>query len=206
VSRAPERILVGVTGASGAVYAERLIEVLLPAVERIYLIFTDAGRQVVRHELRRREESFSLVRAEAGELATDEERQVIRLCRNDDLFAPIASGSSVPTQMILLPCSMGTVARINQGISGNLLERAADVCLKQGRKIVLCPRETPFSLVHLRNLTSLAEMGVRIVPAMPAFYQHPKTIEDLVDFMVGRALEMLDLPHALYSAWNARMR
>jgi 4-hydroxy-3-polyprenylbenzoate decarboxylase len=199
------RILVGVTGASGSIYAERLVEVLREIVPRIYLVATDTGLQVVRHELKPREEGFSLVKALSGELA-ERDRGVIRVVKNDDLFAPVASGSSAPTAMVVLPCSMGSMARINQGISSNLLERAADVCLKQQRKLVICPRETPLSVVHLRNMLSLAEMGVSIVPAMPAFYQGPKSIGDMVDFVVGRVLEMLGLEHALYPPWNARMR
>ena len=107
--------------------------------------------------------------------------------------------------MIVMPCSMGSLARINQGISGNLLERSADVCLKQKRPLVICPRETPLSPIHLRNMLGLAEIGAHIVPAMPAFYQHPKGIADMVDFVVGRVLEVLNLPHDLYPAWNSRM-
>lgn len=206
MKKLPERILVGITGASGSIFAERLVEVLLSNVERIYLVFTDTGKRVVRHELKKNADRFSLLSLMDGVFLNEEERQVVRLYSNDDLFAPIASGSSAPTKMVILPCSMGTVARVNQGISGNLLERAADVCLKQSRPLVIVPRETPLSLLHLRNLVSLAEMGVRIVPAMPAFYQHPKSIEDLVDFVVGKILEMLEIPHNLYSPWNARMR
>ena len=206
MSNIPDRIFVGVTGASGAIYAERLVQILLPQVERIYLVFTDTAKQVVKHELQRHDSAFSLVTAAEGNLTTAEERKVIRILKNDDLFAPVASGSSAPTKMVIVPCSMGTLARINHGISGNLLERAADVCLKQARSLVVVPRETPMSLVHLRNLVNLAELGARIVPAMPAFYQHPKSIEDLVDFVVGRALEMLDIPHKLYLPWNSRMK
>ncbi len=206
MSKPPEpRILVGVTGASGSIYAERLIEVLRGLVPRIYLVATDAGAQVVRHELLPRSDGFSLVRALAGDL-DEGDRSIIRVVRNDDLFAPVASGSSAPTAMVVMPCSMGSMARINQGISSNLLERAADVCLKQGRKLVICPRETPLSVVHLRNMLSLAEMGVHVVPAMPAFYQGPRTIGDMVDFVVGRVLEVLGLEHELYPPWNARMR
>jgi 4-hydroxy-3-polyprenylbenzoate decarboxylase len=199
------RILVGVTGASGALYAERFVEVLRGLVPRIYLVCTETGAKVARHELRPHEGAFSLVKALAGELR-EEDRKIIRLCRNDDLFAPVASGSSAPTAMVVLPCSMGTLGRINHGISSNLLERSADVCLKQRRTLIVCPRETPLNTIHLRNMLSLSEMGVQIVPAMPAFYQHPKTLEDLVDFVVGRVLETLGFAHTLYPPWNARMR
>ena len=199
------RVFVGVTGASGSIYAERLVEVLRDLVPRIYLVATATAIQVVRHELKPHDQGFSLVRALGGDL-DERDRSVIRLCKNDDLFAPVASGSSAPTAMVVLPCSMGSMARINQGISSNLLERTADVCLKQGRKLIICPRETPLSVVHLRNMLSLAEMGVHIVPAMPAFYQGPQTIGDMVDFVVGRVLEVLGLEHDLYPPWNARMR
>lgn len=201
-----ERILVGVTGASGVIYAERLVQVLLTKVERIYLVITETGRQVVKHELRPNEQTFSLFHAADGELRSDEERKIIRIFRNEDLFAPIASGSSVPSKMIILPCSMGTAARINQGISSNLLERAADVCLKQAIKLIICPRETPFNTIHLTNLLNLSRMGVQILPAMPAFYQHPRSMDDLIDFIVGRSLEALNISHDLYRPWNSRMR
>lgn len=201
-----ERILVGVTGASGVIYAERLVQVLLTKVERIYLVITETGRQVVKHELRPNEQTFSLFHAVDGELRSDEERKIIRIFRNEDLFAPIASGSSVPSKMIILPCSMGTVARINHGVSSNLLERAADVCLKQGIKLIICPRETPFNTIHLTNLLNLSRMGVQILPAMPAFYQHPRSMDDLIDFIAGRSLEALNISHDLYRPWNSRMR
>jgi 4-hydroxy-3-polyprenylbenzoate decarboxylase len=152
-----QRILVGVTGASGAVYAERLVDILRRRVARIYLVFSETALQVVRNELKPNEAGFSLVRAAAGELAED-------------------------------------------------VERAADVCLKQKRPLLLCPRETPLSTIHLRNMLALAEAGAHLIPAMPAFYQHPKSIQDLVDFHVGKVLEALSLPHELYPAWNSRMR
>lgn len=199
------RILVAVTGASGALYAERLVDVLRRSVPRVYLVFSETAEKVVRHELKPRESGFSLVKAAAG-LVAEEDRAVIRLLKNDDFFAPVASGSSAPTAMVVLPCSMGSLARIAQGISSNLIERSADVCLKQKRPLILCPRETPLSAIHLRNMLALAELGVQLVPAMPAFYQHPKSIEDLADFQAGRVLEALGLGHDLYTPWNQRMR
>lgn len=199
------RILIGVTGASGSIYAERLVDVLKGRVERVYLVMTDAATKVIRHELKPHNEGFSLARAIQGEVI-EADRAVVRIFKNDDLFAPVASGSSAPTSMIVVPCSMGTLARIAQGVSSNLLERSADVCLKQRRPLVLCPRETPLSVIHLRNMLTMAEAGAHIVPAMPAFYQNPKSIPDLVDFVVGRVLELLDLPHDLYTPWNSRLR
>ena len=200
------RILVGVTGASGSIYAERLIETLLAAgVGRVYVVATESGEQVVRHELSAsRTVRISLPRILSGEL-TDAERTVIRVFKNDDLFAPVASGSSAPTDMIVVPCSMGTLGRIANGISGCLLERAADVMLKQRRRLVIVPRETPLHAIHLQNLLTLAQMGTAIVPPSPGFYQKPKTIDDMVDFVTGRILEVLDIPHELYQKWNPRM-
>jgi 4-hydroxy-3-polyprenylbenzoate decarboxylase len=198
------RILVGVTGASGSIYAERLIGELLVRVPRVYLTVTEAGAAVVRHELSTRADGFSLARAAAGEVDAAH-RETLRVFRSDDLFAPVASGSSAPTAMVVLPCSMGSLARIAHGMSSNLLERAADVCLKQKRTLVVCPRETPLSAIHLRNMLTLAEVGAHVVPPMPAFYQKPESVEDLVDFVVGRVLEVLGLPHELYRPWNKRL-
>ncbi len=200
------RILIGVTGASGSIYAERLVQALLPKVSRLYLVFSETARKVVQHELSDKiDTEFSLVRACRGDLS-DLERTVIRIFGSEDLFAPVASGSSVPTAMVVAPCSMGALARIAHGISSNLLERSADVVLKQRCPLILLPRETPLSSIHLRNMLSLSDMGAHIIPAMPGFYQRPQSIDDLVDFVVGRVLDALDFPHDLYQPWNKRMR
>lgn len=198
------RILVGVTGASGAIYAERLIAELLAKIERVYLITTEAGVKVARHELHAHEHGFSLVRALDRRLSREESER-LRIFAIDDLFAPVASGSAAAQAMIVTPCSMGTLSRISTGASSNLLERAADVMLKQKRPLLLCPRETPLSAIHLDNMAKLAHLGVSIVPAMPAFYQQPKSIDDMVNFVVGRILELLDIEHTMYKPWNARM-
>jgi 4-hydroxy-3-polyprenylbenzoate decarboxylase len=200
------RILVGITGASGSIYAERLIQVLLDSVPRVYLIVTESGAAVARHELREAAaDRFSLVSTIRGNVAP-EWREKLRVFRNDDLFAPVASGSSAPTAMVILPCSMGSLARVATGQSTNLLERSADVVLKQKKRLIICPRETPLNSIHLRNMLTLSDAGAHILPAMPAFYQNPRTVEDMVDFVVGRVLEALDLDHQLYTPWNSRMR
>ena len=121
---------------------------------------------------------------------------------NDDLFAPIASGSSAPTDMVIIPCSMGTLARIAHGTSSTLIERAADVMFKQKRNMVLVPRETPLSVIHLKNMTALAEMGAHIVPATTAFYNRPKTVEEIVDFTLGRVLDLLKIEHKIVKRWR----
>jgi len=199
------RILVAVTGASGSIYAERLVDILRTRVKRVYLLFSETGAKVVRHELPLKTEGFSLARASLGEVDTSD-REVLRILKNDDLFAPVASGSSAPTAMVIVPASMGTLGRLCHGISSNLIERSADVCLKQKKPLLILPRETPLNSIHQRNMLTLSELGCHIIPAMPAFYQHPKSINDLVDFMVGRVLEGLNLEHDLYPAWNPRMR
>jgi flavin prenyltransferase len=200
------KILIAITGASGSIYAQRMTEFLLTTdVGRIYLIASDAGKQVVDFELKKSNDPGSLKRILNGELL-DSEKDKIRIFKSNDLFAPVASGSSVPDTMVILPCSMGTVSRVAAGMSSNLLERSADVILKQKKHLVICPRETPLSQIHLRNMLTLSELGVDIVPPMPAFYQKPKTIDDMVDFVVGRVCEMINLSHEFYEPWNKRMR
>jgi 4-hydroxy-3-polyprenylbenzoate decarboxylase len=192
VPREDLRVLVAVTGASGAIYAQRLVEELLPRVSRIYLVGTVMGIKVANFELSARGEGFSLRRALAGKMNA-EEKKVIRVFNNEDFFAPIASGSSAATHMVIVPSSMGTLARITTGLSLNLIERSADVMLKQKNPLIICPRETPFNTIHLRNMLQLAEMGVTILPPVPGFYQKPRSIADIVDFVVGRILEVLRL-------------
>lgn len=199
-----QRVLVGITGASGSIYAEKLIEELLKKVERVYVVASRSGREVCQHEIGDRRDGFSLLKILNGK-GSEEWREKLRVFQEDDFFAPIASGSSSPSHMVIVPCSMGTLARVCGGISSNLLERAADVMLKQKRPLLICPRETPLSAIHLKNMLQLAEMGVHMIPTMPAFYQKPKSLEDIVDFMVGRILEQLDLKHELYKKWNPRM-
>ena len=121
----------------------------------------------------------------------------------DDFFAPVASGSSAPDAMVVCPCSMGSLGRIAAGLSSSLLERVADVMLKEGRPLLLVPRETPLSAIHLENMLKLARLGVRIVPPMPAFYHHPQSLDDLVDFVVGKVLDQLGVEHRLFKRWGA---
>ena len=199
-----KKILIAVTGASGSVYAERLVEVLLEKVERIYLVFTDVGKKVTCHELETNREGFSLRRFLSGE-GTDKEKEIIRKFNNDDLFSPVASGSSAPTHMVIVPCSMGTLGRISNGVSSNLIERAADVVLKESDELIVVPRETPFSTIHLENLLKLSRMGVKVIPAMPAFYNKPKTIDDMVNFVVARILKSLKIEDPLLQKWNSKM-
>lgn len=182
------RIVVAITGASGAIYGKRLLEVLREKDVEVYLIISNAGRLVVKEELRLAPE--------------DLERLAVRAYDPEDLMAPLTSGSFKTEGMVVIPASMKTVASIASGYSDNLITRAADVALKEGRTLILVPRETPLSPVHLENLLKLSRMGVVILPAMPAFYHRPRRVEDLVDFIVGRILDQLGLDHDLYKRWG----
>lgn len=200
------RVLLAITGASGSIYASYLAKELLPFVERLYLVASESGMQVCRHELSSNSDhDFPLVQCLQGKVP-EALRKKIRVFKNNDFFAPVASGSSAPSHMVLLPCSMGSLSRIKNGISSNLIERAADVVLKEKRPLIICPRETPFNTIHLENMLALANMGAQITPLIPAFYQKPKSIEDLVKFMVGRILVNLGIEQNLYPAWNKPMQ
>lgn len=195
-----DKVLVAVTGASGSLYAEKLILELLPRISRVYVIFSETGRSVVPYEL----PSTSPLNLILNNKYKGEHADKIRVFPNTDFYAPVASGSSVPDAMVITPCSMGTLARVRTGVSQTLIERAADVVMKESRSLILCPRESPLSVLHLENMLALARMGAKMIPLAPPFYQHPETIDDLVDFMTGKVLEALSLKHQLYKQWNER--
>lgn len=202
-SRSQRPIILGITGASGLIYAVRAIKFLLEADYCVDLVASQSTYKVwqAEQQIRMPAESDKQAlfwRQQAGAVTTG------RLTCHpwSDVGATIASGSFRTQGMIVMPCSMSTVGKIAAGLSSDLLERAADVQLKEGRTLVLVPRETPFSLLHLRNLTTLAEAGVRIVPAIPAWYHRPQTIEDLVDFVVARALDQLDIDCVPLNRWQ----
>ncbi len=197
-------IILGVSGASGLIYAVRALKFLLRANYTIDLVASKASHQVWQAEQGiqmpvdpAKQEMFWRDQADefGGQL----------ICHsNANVGANIASGSFRVAGMVVMPCSMATVAKLAAGLSSDLLERAADVQLKEGRRLVLVPRETPFSLIHLRNLTTLAEAGARIVPAIPAWYHQPQTIEDLVDFVVARALDQFDIDCVPLNRWHGQ--
>lgn len=200
------RIHLAVTGASGSILAERFLQFLLACgVGRIYLTISEPGQQVVDFELKSSDAVGSLKRIASKNLL-DEEKEKIRFFSPSDLFAPVASGSSVPDTMVILPCSMGTLSRVAAGMSSGLIERAADVVLKQKKNLVIVPRETPLSAIHLENMLTLSKLGTHIVPPMPAFYQKPRSLDDMIDFCVGRVAEVMGLSHEFYEPWNKRMR
>ncbi len=196
-------LILGVTGASGLIYAVRAVKHLLTAGHQIDLVASKSvaivwqAEEGVRMPLEPEQQS-QFWRGLAGV----PEAGTLTCHAWGNVGATIASGSFRTQGMLILPCSMSTVGKLASGLTPALLERAADVQIKEGRKLVLVPRETPFSLIHLRNLTTLAEAGVRIVPAIPAWYHHPQTIEDLVDFVVARALDQFELDCVPLRRWD----
>lgn len=194
--------VLAITGASGAIFGLRLCRALLDTGTRVTLLITSAGHQVLNEECGLHwTGSETDIQHELREYFQAGERSLF-FHAQDDFRAPIASGSSAPDGMIVCPCSMGTLARIAAGISGNLLERCADVVLKERRTLVLVPRETPLNTIHLENMLKLSRLGAMIVPPMPAFYHHPSTIEDMVDFIAGKILAALGFDQSLFRSWG----
>ncbi len=195
-------LVLALTGASGAPYGVRLLEVLLRAGHSVHLLLSPSGAQVLGHEMDR---MVRLDRFRLSDLLPEADAAwAARVHYHDyrDFTAGIASGSYPTAGMVICPCSMGTAAAIAHGLSQNLIHRAADVHLKERRKLILVPRETPLSLVQLRNLTLCAEAGAVVLPAMPAFYTRPAGLADAVDFIVGRIADQLGLEHGLLKRWG----
>lgn len=196
-------LVLAMTGASGAAYGVRLLEVLLQAGRTVHLTLSPSGTEVLHQELDRRInlERFALHDLLGAAAATIDPQQVLyHDYRN--FHAAIASGSFLTAGMVVCPCSMGTVAAIAHGLSQNLIHRAADVHLKEKRKLILVPRETPFNLIQLRNLTACAEAGAVVLPAMPAFYTRPRSLQDAIDFIVGRICDQLGIEQQLLKRWG----
>ncbi len=202
-STSTKPLILGVTGASGLIYAVRSLKYLLAADYHIELVASKSTYMVWQAEQSIRMPGDPVQQEQFWRQQADGVEGGKLVCHPwGDVGATIASGSFRTLGMVVIPCSMSTVAKLANGLSGDLLERAADVQLKEGRKLVLVPRETPFSLIHLRNLTALAEAGVRIVPAIPAWYHDPQTIEDLVDFVVARVLDQFEIDCIPLRRWQ----
>jgi len=202
------RYVVGMTGASGAAYGRRVVQALLAAGHRVDLIVTEAGKQVLAYELgfRGLHDPAATAAFFLPPGARPGAAEAFRLHDNRDLYTDLSSGTVPVDGVAFVPCSMDTVSALATGRSENLLERVGDVALKEGRRLVLVPRETPLSRIHLRNLLTLAESGAVILPAMPGFYHHPRSVEDLVDFIAGKVLNALGLPQDLFRPWQAEGR
>jgi 4-hydroxy-3-polyprenylbenzoate decarboxylase len=194
-------LVVALTGASGAPYGVRLLEVLLAAGRTVHLSLSPAAAEVIEYELDRRVRLDHFDPADLLGAGTDPGGR-LRYHHFRDFKAGIASGSFLTAGMAICPCSMGTAAAVAHGLSDNLIHRAADVHLKERRKLVLVPRETPLGLVQLRNLTACCEAGAVVLPATPAFYTRPRSLADAVDFVVGRVCDQLGVEHDLVRRWG----
>jgi len=189
-----KKYIVGITGASGSIYGVRLVEELIKQGNEVHLVVTDNGRKVLEYEIE--------VNFEEWIYSVKEYKGNLIVCDIDDMFSSIASGSFRTDGMVIVPCSMGTLSKISCGVTDNLLIRAADVMIKEKRNLILVPRETPFSSIHLKNMLFLSNMNVTMLPPMPAFYQKPKTIDELVNITVGRILSSLNIESDLYDEWG----
>ncbi len=196
-SESSRRLVVGIGGASGAIYAVRFLRQAVRHFDEVYVTLSSNAAAVLATEMDIRLSP----KPTALELLGIDAPQ-IKFCSPGDYFTPPASGSFRHAGMVIIPCSMGTAGRIANGISNDMMTRAADVCLKENRKLILVVRETPWNLIHLRNLTTLAEAGATVLPAAPSFYQNPQTIEDLVDTIVARTLQQLGVEHDLVGEWK----
>jgi 4-hydroxy-3-polyprenylbenzoate decarboxylase len=218
--------IVGVTGGSGAPYARRLLQALLGMGHGVKLVASASGEKVMEVEeglrlggtVAEKERQWKAFLQVSPSLLkgggrpnpltpfSEVEGENLELFAPHDVGASIASGSYPSKAMVIVPCSMGTLGRIAAGASSNLVERAADVMLKERRQLILAPRETPLSRIHLRNMLTVTEAGAEVLPAMPGFYHHPKSVDDLVDFIVGRILDRLGLESALVKRWRGQAR
>ncbi|MES2772200.1 MAG: flavin prenyltransferase UbiX [Pseudomonadota bacterium] len=199
----PKTICLAWTGASGMPYGMRLLECLLAAGCHVQLLYSQVAQIVAKQEM-----EIQLPAQAAAARSALLERYPglpgsLAVYGREEWFAPMASGSNPPDAMVVCPCTMGTLAAIAQGLANQLIERAADVVIKEGRKLVLVPRETPFSVIHLENMLRLARAGVVILPPNPGFYQQPKNLEAIIDFVVARILDQLAVPHDLMQRWGA---
>lgn len=182
-----DRLIIGITGASGSIYADRLIKILVEKGFEVHIVLTQAGLQVMEYECGKNALEFS---------------KEVTVHSNANLFAPIASGSFQSKGMVVLPCSMNTVGQIAGGTGSGLLARAAQVMLKERRPLIIVPRETPLSTINIENMLRISNAGGVLLPASPGFYHHPETIEDLVNFVAGKILDILSVEHNLFKRWG----
>lgn len=193
--------IVGLTGASCSIYGIRFVQFLANAGHQVTVIFTENGLRVACYELKKK-----YPKNNSNEILntffTNIENIQIKVEDNKNIFAPCASGSNSGEALIIFPCSMGTLGAIASGLSNNLLQRVADVMLKERRQLILCTREAPYSLIHLRNMVSITEAGGVIIPCSPGFYMHPESLDDIINFMVGKVLDTLKVPHQISPRWQ----
>lgn len=199
------KYIIGITGASGSIYADRLIRRLLQYGQQVLITITEAGKQVLQQELNLDISALKTEETVASALRSyfsiEDHPEKLEYYDIGRIGAPIASGSFRTDGMVILPCSMATISAVAHGASNDLLERAADVMMKERKKLIIVPREAPFSTVHLQNLLLLSQCNVQIIPAAPSFYHGPKTIEELVDFFVGRIMDQMGIDHDFIERW-----
>ena len=199
-------VFLAITGASGSCYGYRLLQELLSLKIEVQLCISANGKLVCKEELGIDLPGQGVMALSQRLTDAGTDTGMLNFADPGDLCHVGASGSSAPEAMIVAPCSMGTLGRIAAGISSNLIERTADVMLKEGRPLLILPRETPFNIIHLENMLRVARAGARIIPAMPAFYNHPEQIEDMVNFVAGKVLDQIAIPHCLYKRWDGSHR
>lgn len=197
-----KQITLAVTGASGAPYGLRLLETLVAANYQIFLLISSAARVVLATEENKQIPANPDAATEYFIALFGAKKGQIRVCGKEEWFSPVASGSAAPKQMIVCPCSTGSLSAIATGASNNLIERAADVVIKERGQLILVPREMPLSTIHLENMLKLSQLGVTIMPASPGFYHNPQSIQDLIDFVVARILDHLGLSQNLMPRWG----
>jgi 4-hydroxy-3-polyprenylbenzoate decarboxylase len=202
MSEFKEKITVAITGASGSAYVLRLIECLVAANFQIYVLCSSAARIVFDTEVGLKLPASPDAATKFLSEKFQAKSSQITVFGKEQWFSPVASGSAAPKKMIVCPCSTGTLAAISQGMSDNLIERAADVVIKERGQLIMVVRETPFSTIHLQNMLTLSQMGVTVMPAAPGFYHQPKSINDLIDFMVGRMLDHLGIEQSIMPRWG----
>lgn len=193
---------IAITGASGSIYGVKLLEYLLKKGHKVYLTITKEGALIMKEEVGFNWRGIEKDVERKIKRDLKMEKAKLTYFNEENLFAPVSSGSHKVDAMIVIPCSMKTLSGIAQGYANNLVERSADVMIKEDRTLILVPRETPLNTIHLRNMLTLSEIGVKIIPAIPAFYNRPKKIDDIVNFIVGKVLDSINIENTIYRRWK----
>jgi 4-hydroxy-3-polyprenylbenzoate decarboxylase len=199
-------IVVAISGASGPIMGIRLIEELLHSKERVAAIVSQSSRQIIEYEILKGKGSFSSIKELLVQRGITDNHDLLSEFKNNDFFAPVASGSAEFEAMLVIPCSMKTLSAIVHGYADSLITRACDVALKEKRRCIIVPRETPLSVVHTENLHRAALAGIEIVPPVPGFYTRPESLDDVIDFVVGKVLNLLGRKHSLFERWGKKKK
>jgi 4-hydroxy-3-polyprenylbenzoate decarboxylase len=199
-------IVVAISGASGAIMGVRLIEELLNSKEKVAAIVSQPARQIIEYEILQDKRSFSSLKELLEKRGISGNYSLLSEFNNNDFFAPVASGSTIFEAMVVIPCSMKTLSAIVHGYADSLITRTCDVALKENRRCIIVPRETPLSVVHTENIHKAAMAGIDVVPPVPGFYTRPESVDDVVNFLVGKVLNLLGREHDLFESWGKKER